>query len=96
LHPDVQAPNPALAPKWEAKISTPLSYKAEIKKLWPGGYIPLTEENGIEQFLELMKRKQTEARARARILQNKAAGAAAGTAGTTGTTVPVAVPPVKP
>ena len=96
LHPDVQAPNPALAPKWEAKISTPLSYKAEIKKLWPGGYVPLTEENGIEQFLEFMKRKQTEARARARILQNKAAAAAAGTAGTTGTTVPVAVPPVKP
>ena len=47
-------------------------------------------------LVEFMKRKQTEARARARILQNKAAAAAAGTAGTTGTTVPVAVPPVKP
>lgn len=40
---------------WPTKISLTISQSQEMMRKWPGGYIPLTPEAGLEQFLEFLQ-----------------------------------------
>lgn len=79
LHPDLQSMNPAVAPKWEAKTSVPLPWQKELRERFKDGYVPLTIDKGMEQFLEFLREKQAINRAKANVMTGAQNAGASGT-----------------
>jgi hypothetical protein len=52
--------HPSEIPKadWPAKVTMPPAEIQEMWKKWPLGYVPLSLENGIGEFLEFLNRKE--------------------------------------
>jgi len=40
---------------WPTKVSLDIARASALLKRFPGGYIPLTPEQGIEIFMEILK-----------------------------------------